>query len=84
MKDKPEPIHEVRLGSIKAEVWKNESSNGVFYNTTFTRFYKDGDGWKTSDSFGRDDLFLVAKVAGRAHSWIDDQILAAAGQQSLL
>ena len=84
MKDKPKPIHEIRLGSIKAAVWKNETSNGVFYNTTFTRLYKDGEEWKTSDSFGRDDLLLLANIAVRTHSWIYDQIQAAAGQQPLL
>ena len=84
MEDKPKPIHEIRLGAIKAAVWKNETSNGVFYNTTFTRLYKDGEEWKTSDSFGRDDLVFLAIIVGRAHSWIYDQIQAAAGQQSLL
>ena len=70
MKDKQKPIQEIRLGSIKAAVWKNETDKGVFYNATFTRLYKDGDHWKSSDSFGRDDLLLVAKVADRVHSWI--------------
>ena len=84
MKAKPKPIHEIRLGAIKVAIWKNESSNGCFYNATFTRLYKDGEEWKTSASFGRDDLPLLANVAGRAHSWIYDQIQAAAGQQSLL
>lgn len=82
MKDKP--IHEIRLGAIKAVIWKNESSNGRFYNAIFTRLYKDGEEWKTSASFGRDDLPLLASIAGRANSWIYDQIQAEAGQQSLL
>ena len=37
---------------------------------TFQRLYKDGDDWKTTDSFGRDELPLVAKVADMAHTWI--------------
>ena len=73
MKDKTKPIHEVRLGAIKAAVWKNDTSNGVRYNTTFSRLYKDGDEWKNTDSFGRDDLLVLAKVADRAHSWIHEQ-----------
>ena len=40
---------------------------------TFTRIFKDGDQWKSSDSFGRDDLPLVMKVADMAHSWIFEQ-----------
>jgi hypothetical protein len=70
---KPKPIHEVRLGAIKAAVWKNDSESGVRYNVTLSRIYKDGEEWKSTDSFGRDDLLLVAKVADRAHSWIFDQ-----------
>jgi hypothetical protein len=64
------PIHEVRLGCIKAAVWRNQTETGVRHNVTFRRLYKDGAQWKSSDSFGRDDLLLLAKVADRTHSWI--------------
>lgn len=70
MKNKTKPIHEVRLGYIKAAVWKNETEAGVRYNVTFTRLYKDGDQWASTESFGRDDLLLLAKVADQTHSWI--------------
>ncbi len=73
MKNKPKPIHEVRLGCIKAAVWKNETEAGVRYNVTFSRLYKDGDQWGSTESFGRDDLLLLAKVADQAHSWIHAQ-----------
>ena len=68
--NKPKPIHEVRLGSIKAAVWRNETETGVRYNVTFSRLYKDGDQWKSTESFGRDDLLLLGKVADQTHSWI--------------
>jgi hypothetical protein len=72
---KPKPIHEVRLSLIKAAVWKNDTENGARYSVSFCRMYKDkkdedDDKWKFSDSFGRDDLLLVSKVADLAHSWI--------------
>lgn len=71
---KARPVHEVRLGRIKAAVWANETEGGaVRHNVTFSRIYKDGDEWKTSTSFGRDELPLVAKVADMAHSWIFQQ-----------
>lgn len=70
---KEKPVHEVRLGAVKAAVWKNDTENGVRYNTTFARLYKDGDEWKNTDSFGRDDLLVLAKVADQAHSWIHAQ-----------
>lgn len=67
------PCHEVRMGRIKAAIWENESPNGTRYNVTLGRLYKDGDQWKDSASFGRDDLLIVAKVAEAACNWIYQQ-----------
>ena len=69
------PIHVVRLGFIKASIWKNDILNGVRYNATFCRLDKDGDDkWSTTDSFGRDDLPVLSKVVDAAHSWIYEQM----------
>lgn len=70
---KNRPVHEVRMGRIKAAIWENDTQTGVRHNVTVSRLYKDGDQWKDSTSFGRDDLPLVAKVADMAHSWIFEQ-----------
>jgi hypothetical protein len=67
------PVHEVRLGRIRAAIWENSTQNGIRHNVTVSRLYKDGDDWRDSTSFGRDDLPLLAKVADRVHSWIFDQ-----------
>lgn len=67
------PVHEVRLGAIKAAIWANDTPNGVRHNVTIQRLYKDEEEWKSSDSFGRDDLLTVAKVADMAHTWIFQQ-----------
>lgn len=71
-KNANKPVHEVRFGRIKAAIWENETQNGaVRHNVTFQRIYRDDAGqWGTSDSFGRDDLPLLAKVADLAHTWI--------------
>jgi hypothetical protein len=71
--EKTRPVHEVRLGRIKAAIWENETQNGTRHNVTVSRLYKDGNDWKDSTSFGRDDLPLVAKVVDQAHSWIFGQ-----------
>lgn len=68
--EKKRPVHEVRMGRIKAAIWENESDNGTFYNVAISRLYKDGNDWKDSTSFGREDLPLVGKVADTAHTWI--------------
>ena len=70
---KERPIDEVRLGKIKAAIWRNDGSSGVWFNVTVSRLYNDGDGpgdWKQSQSFARDDLPLVGKVLDRAHTRI--------------
>lgn len=71
--ERQRPVHEVRLGRIKAAIWENSTENGTRHNVTVSRLYKDGDVWKDSTSFGRDDLPLVAKVADLAHTWIFEQ-----------
>lgn len=75
MQNKSKPIHEVRLGLVKAAVWKNETDTGVRYNVTVSRLYKENGekDWKHTDSFGREDLLLLAKVLDQAHSWIHAQ-----------
>lgn len=70
---KAKPVHEIRLGAVKAALWKNDTDSGIRFNVTLSRLYKDGDDWKNTDSFGRDDLLLVAKVADLAHTWICEQ-----------
>jgi len=66
-----QPIHEIRLGHVKCAIWANEvKPNVIRYNTKVSRLYRDGQTWATTDTFGRDDLPLLAKVADLAHTWI--------------
>jgi len=66
------PVAEVRIGAVKAAIWPNQTESGVVrHNVTFSRIYKDANGdWKSTSSFGRDDLLVVAKVADQAHTRI--------------
>ncbi len=64
------PVHEVRIGFIKASVWKNQTRSGERHNVTVSRIYRNGDVWKESTHFGRDDLLPLAKVVDMVHSWI--------------
>lgn len=71
---KTKPVHEIRIGSVKAAIWRNETEAGPRYNVSFARLYKNGDQWASTDSFGRDDLLALAKVADQVHTWICAQI----------
>jgi hypothetical protein len=64
------PVHQIRLGRIRAAIWQNNTDNGPRHNVTVSRLYRDDDQWRDSNSFGRDDLPLVAKVCDRAQDWI--------------
>ena len=64
------PITEIRIGAIKAAIWQNGTADQPRHNVTFSRLYKHGDTWKSTQSFGRNDLLLLAKVADQALSRI--------------
>lgn len=67
------PVHEVRIGRIKAAIWAQVTQNGVRHAVKLSRIYMGQDEqWKTADTFGRDDLLTLAKVADLAHTWVCD------------
>lgn len=65
------PVDTLRFGALTATIWRNETEAGHRYNTTIERRYQDDDGnWHSTNSFGRDHLLLLAKLADRAHTRI--------------
>ncbi len=67
------PVHEIRIGLVKAVIWANHTTEGVRHNVTFVRSYREGNDWHSTTSFGRDDLLKLSKVANEAHTWITQQ-----------
>ena len=77
------PVKSLRLGRVKAAVWQNESDNKKFFNVTFARTYRDEAGnFHDTDSFGRDDLPLLAKLADQAHTFIFERLADLKTEQS--
>lgn len=65
------PVKSIKFGGIEASIWENENAEGrKTHSVTFKRSYKDGDEWKTSDSFWPDHLPLLVKAADAAHTAI--------------
>ena len=63
MTSNTKPVDEVRIGAVKAAIWRNETDNGSRFNVTFSRSYRDSEGnWKSTSSFRRDDLLVVANL----------------------
>ena len=63
-------VSEIRIASIKAAIWPNDTEGRTRYTVTFSRLYKDAEQWKTTQTFDRNDPLVLAKVADRAHSRI--------------
>ena len=69
---KDKPIETVQIRMVKAEIKENETINGKHYEVTFSSLYKEGEEWKESGSYGRDDLLILSKVADMAYSKVDE------------
>ena len=76
---KRKPDHEVRLGSIKASVWRSEGKYGPRYSTCVcvgcTRARRTTRSGCGSEYFDRHDLLVVGKVLDLAHSWICEHMM---------
>lgn len=71
-----QPFERIRLGTIQAAIWRNQDREGnVRFNTTIERIYLDDkNDWQSTNSFGRDELLLVAKVADLANTKVFEMI----------
>ena len=67
------PVHRIRHGAVSASIWRQQTDKGPIFNVTFQRAYRDGDEWKSAESFGRRDLLVVGLIAARAFEWIATQ-----------
>lgn len=55
-------------GNIKATIWKNDSENGSYFSTTFSRLYEDDKGnVKEAHSFSGTDMLKVGELARKAY-----------------
>lgn len=79
-----QPVEEIRIGSIKSAIWRNDSGDRqqVHFNVTFQRLYRTEEGkWQSTHSFGRDDLLVLMKVADAAHTRIMELMATAQQRQ---
>ena len=69
------PVHRIRAGAVQASVWNNTSDalKTEYFTVSFSRRFRQGEEWKESKSFHRNDLPTLAKVANDAHTWIQGQ-----------
>ena len=65
------PVYQVRFKGVSASTFENKTEkDGVtYFKVTIQRTYKQGSSYKTTNTFSRDDLPLVAEAAQAA--WRD-------------
>ena len=65
------PATAFRSGNVNAAIWENTGEKGAFFSVTFSRPYKDAHGnWKSSSSYGLNDLDSLSSLAELAKDWV--------------
>lgn len=67
---KKQPVHEIRIGTIKVNIWCKKTVSGRKHTLNVVRLYRNGDTWIESSRFARDDVPLLRKVLDAAYTWI--------------
>ena len=76
-----QPVHKISHGLVSASIWRQDTEKGPLFNVSFQRSYKDGETWKNSTSFGRNQLLVLSLIAARAFEWIGNQTRRKADSQ---
>ncbi len=66
------PVETFRSHGVSAAIFANKAQDTgrTFHKLVLDRTYKDGEDWKHTDSFGRDDLPHVKRVVDQAWNYI--------------
>jgi len=66
------PENTFRVGYCSASVFRNNGNNDrTFLSASVQRRYRDGDGWKSSSSFGLGELPQAIRVMQLAQQYIE-------------
>ena len=78
--NKTGPAAELRIGTVKPTVWENGVGGIRRHNVVFSRPYKGGEQWRTTQTFGRNDLLVLVKMADQGtHGWTGPSIACTVG-----
>lgn len=64
------PAERFHLGSVHMSIWEKSGSKGLFRTASFQLRYRDGEEWKTSQSYSLSDLENLENAAHEAHARI--------------
>lgn len=63
-------VHEIKVGGIRATIWRNENNGNPIHNVTVSRIYKAGEKFEQTTSFSRSHLPRLYEVILKADHWI--------------
>lgn len=62
------PVDTLRDGNLKASIWANQTANGMTYQTTFARTWRDDKGqWHESQSYSGADMLRLGELSRTAY-----------------
>jgi len=64
------PVHEIKVGGIRATIWRNETNGKTIHNVTVSRIYKAGEKFEQTTSFSRSHLPRLYEAILKADHWI--------------
>jgi hypothetical protein len=64
------PVHEIRVNGIRATIWANQTEKGVRHSIQFEKSYKQGDEYKVTDTYFREDALVLSYLAKESFRWI--------------
>lgn len=62
MNEKVQPVAKVVRGAVRIAIWEQEGKYGKFYTMSVSKNYKDGEEWKSSNSFAEDEALLLRRL----------------------
>lgn len=66
MPDPKRPFKKYSLGNVQLAVWENHHEESTYYRFKVSRFYKEDEDWKNTDSLNGNDLAALGILAQRA------------------
>ncbi len=65
------PLHQIRIGSVRASIWEHRTDHTSFLTVNYSRSYPDGQGhWHNGYSYTEQDLPAIMDCALEAKKWM--------------
>ena len=65
------PLHQIRIGAIRASIWEQQSGNTSFFTVSYSRSYRDRQGqWHSGHSYTEQYLSAIRDCTLEARKWM--------------